>query len=110
MSVHLSEEQESNNVRNGHNKKTVLTVSGALPLAVPRYRRGSIELHLVEKYSRRLLGFDDQVIHWFAKRLSTRQIRASIRELYGVEASADLIALVPDAPLAILQTRIRRSF
>ena len=43
MAVHLSQEQESNNVRNGHNKKTVLTDSGALPLAVPRDRQGSFE-------------------------------------------------------------------
>lgn len=99
MDVHLSQEQESNNVRNGHNKKTVLTDSGSLPLAVPRDRQGSFEPRLVEKYSRRLPGFDDKVIHWFALGLSTRRIRASIRELYGIEVSADLIARVTDAVL-----------
>ena len=99
MAVHLAQEQESNNVRNGHNKKTVLTDSGSLPLAVPRDRQGSFEPRLVEKYSRRLPGFDDKVIHWFALGLSTRRIRASIRELYGIEVSADLIARVTDAVL-----------
>ena len=99
MDVHLSQAQESNNVRNGHNKKTVLTDSGSMPLAVPRDRQGSFEPRLVEKYSRRLPGFDDKVIHWFALGLSTRQIRASIRELYGIEVSADLIARVTDAVL-----------
>ena len=99
MDAHLAQEQESNNVRNGHNTKTVLTDSGSMPLAVPRDRQGSFEPRLVEKYSRRLPGFDDKVIHWFAQGLSTRRIRASIRELYGIEVSADLIARVTDAVL-----------
>lgn len=99
MAVHLSQAQESNNVRNGHNKKTVLTDSGSMPLAVPRDRQGSFEPRLVEKYSWRLPGFDDKVIHWFAMGLPTRRIRASIRELYGIEVSADLVARVTDAVL-----------
>ena len=98
MDVHLSqsEEQEVGNVRNGHNAKTVLTDRGAMALEVPRDRQSTFEPQLVEKYCRRLPGFDDKVIHLFARGMSIRRIREMIRELYGVSVSADLIARVTD--------------
>ena len=99
MDVHLSqpEERVSGNMRNGHNPKTVVTDSGPMPLEVPRDRQGTFEPQLVEKYCRRLPGFDDKVIHLFSRGMSTRRIRATVRELYGVEVSHDLIARVTDA-------------
>lgn len=96
MDVHLAQEQESDNVRNGHNAKTVLTDSGSMPLEVPRDRQGTFEPQLVEKYCRRLPGFDDKVVHLFAQGMTTRRIRTTVRELYGIDVSADLIARVTD--------------
>ena len=77
LDVHLAQERESDNVRNGHNAKTVLTDSGSMPLEVPRDRQGAFEPQLVEKYCRRLPGFDDKVIHLFAQGLTTRRIRTT---------------------------------
>lgn len=87
MDVHLSQPEEriAGNVRNGHNPKTVVTDSGPMPLEVPRDRQGTFEPQLVEKYCRRLPGFDDKVIHLFSRGLSTRRIRETVRELYGVK-------------------------
>ena len=101
MDEHLSQSaaQDQGNVRNGHNAKTVLTDSGSMPLEVPRDRQGTFEPQLIEKYARRLPGFDDKVIHLFARGMSTRRIRATVRELYGIDVSADLIARVTDAVL-----------
>ena len=99
MDAHLEQDQEVNNVRNGHNAKTVLTDSGSMPLEVPRDRQGTFEPQLIEKYARRLPGFDDKVIHLFARGMSTRRIREMVRELYGLDVSADLIARVTDAVL-----------
>ena len=101
MDVHLAQapEQQEGNVRNGHNAKTVLTDSGSMPLEVPRDRQGTFEPQLIEKYCRRLPGFDDKVIHLFSRGMSTRRIRAMVQELYGVDVSADLIARVTDAVL-----------
>jgi putative transposase len=99
MDEHLSrpEERISGNMRNGHNPKTVVTESGPMPLEVPRDRRGTFEPRLVEKYCRRLPGFDDKVIHLFSRGMSTRRIRETVREPCGVEVSHDLIARVTDA-------------
>ena len=101
MDEHLSQSaaQDAGNVRNGHNAKTVLTDSGSMPLEVPRDRQGTFEPQLIEKYARRLPGFDDKVIHLFAHGMSTRRIREMVRELYGIDVSADLIARVIDAVL-----------
>ena len=47
----------------------------------------------------RLDGFDDRIISLYARGLSVREIRAHLRELYGVEVSPDLISRVTDAVL-----------
>ena len=61
MEAHLEreDEEDAGNHRNGHNRKRVLTDSGAMDLEVPRDRLGKFEPQLVEKYARRLPGFDD---------------------------------------------------
>lgn len=84
-------------VRNGHSAKTVLTESGAMPLPIPRDRPSTFEPQWVEKYGRRLPGFDEQVIPMFAQGMSPRRIQALIHEWYGVSVSAALIARVTDA-------------
>lgn len=87
------------NCRNGYGRKRVMTDSGALDLAIPRDRRGSFEPQLIAKYQRRFPGFDEKIIAMYARGLSTREIAAHVEELYGIEASADLISTVTDAVL-----------
>ncbi len=99
MDVHLGGEGErdAGNHRNGHNRKWVLTDAGSMELEVPRDRLGSFEPRLVERYCRRLPGFDDKVISMYARGMTTREIRGHVRELYGVEVSPELISKVTDA-------------
>ena len=78
---------------------SVLTDDGALDLEVPRDRQGRFEPQLVEKYARRLPGFDDKVISMYARGMTTREIRAHVAELYGVTVSAELVSKVTDAVL-----------
>ena len=99
MDAHLEAEQTPDNRRNGHNRKRVLTDDGALDLEVPRDRAGRFEPQLVEKYARRLPGFDDKVISMYARGMTTREIRDHVAELYGVTVSAELISKVTDAVL-----------
>ena len=99
MDAHLEGEGSRGNHRNGHNRKRVLTDEGALDLAVPRDRAGRFEPQLVEKYCRRLPGFDDKVISMYARGMTTREIRGHVEELYGVSVSAELVSKVTDAVL-----------
>ena len=97
MDAHLAQASEAGNTRNGHNEKTVLTDTGSMRLRTPRDRMGTYEPQLVEKYVRRLPGFDEKVIKMFSCGMSTRRIRETVRELYGVEVSPDLISRVTES-------------
>ena len=98
MDHHLAQldELEAGNTRNGHNRKTVLTVSSAMPLGVPLDRRGTFEPQLIEKYARRLPDFDDKVIQLFAHGMTIRPMQRVLQELYGIDVSPELIAVICD--------------
>jgi transposase-like protein len=94
---------------NGHGSKTVVADDGELTIAVPRDRSGSFEPQVVPKGVSRLEGFDDRVISLYARGLSVHEIRGHLRELYGIEASADLISRVTDAVMEEVQERQNRA-
>jgi putative transposase len=87
----------SGNSRNGTTGKTLLTDVGAIDLVVPRDRNGSFEPQIVRKGQTRLKGFNERIIALYARGMTTRDIRAHLREIYGVEVSPDLISRVTDA-------------
>jgi putative transposase len=87
----------SGNSRNGSTSKRLLTEVGPVELAVPRDRAGSFDPKIVRKGQSRLDGFNDRIIALYARGLTTRDIRAHLREIYDVEVSPDLISRVTDA-------------
>ncbi len=105
MTAHLGYEKHdpagrgSGNSRNGTTGKTLLTDVGAVDLAVPRDRAGSFEPKIVRKGQTRLEGFNDRIIALYARGMTTRDIRAHLREMYDVDVSADLISRVTDGVL-----------
>jgi putative transposase len=99
MDVHLDNEAEAGvaNHRNGHSVKTVLTPEGSMELSIPRDRHGRFDPALIGKYRRRFPGFDDKIIALYARGMSTRDIQAHVREIYGVDISPDLVSAVTDS-------------
>jgi putative transposase len=95
----VSEGEKPGNRRNGYSKKTVLTENEAIDLAIPRDRRGNFEPQLIAKYQRRFPGFDEKLISMYARGMSVREIQGHLRDLYGIEASPQLISTVTDAVL-----------
>src|SRR5919202_880580 len=98
MDHHLAGEEPGNR-RNGYGKKTVLTDTGRIELAVPRDRQASFDPQLIARYQRRFPGFDDKIISMYARGMSTREIVGHLRDLYGIDISPDLISAVTDAVL-----------
>ena len=98
MDHHLAGEEPGNR-RNGYGRKTVLTDTGKIALAVPRDRQSSFDPQLIAKYQRRFPGFDDKIISMYARGMSTREIVGHLRDLYGIEVSPDLISAVTEAVL-----------
>src|ERR1700733_11762590 len=109
MTGHLGYEKHdpagrgSGNSRNGVMPKTVLTDVGAVDLAVPRDRNGTFEPRIVRKGQTRLEGFNDRIIALYARGITTRDIRAHLREMYDVDVSPALISRVTDGVLEELQ-------
>jgi putative transposase len=99
MDAHLEQDNErvAGNHRNGRSRKRVLTDTGQMEVSIPRDRQGRFDPQLIEKYRRRLPGFDDKVIALYARGMTTREIQAHVRELYAVEVSPELISKVTDA-------------
>ena len=99
MDHHLAGEDGAGNSRNGYGRKTVVTDTGKLDLAVPRDRQASFDPQLIAKYQRRFPGFDDKIVSMYARGMSTREIVGHLRDLYGIDVSPDLISAVTDAVL-----------
>src|SRR5829696_5207953 len=98
MEHHLAS-AETGNSRNGYGHKTVTTETGQIELEIPRDRQSTFDPQLIAKYHRRFPGFDDKIVSMYARGMSTREIVGHLRELYGIEVSADLVSAMTDAVL-----------
>jgi putative transposase len=86
----------TDNRRNGTSAKTVKSKHGEIELEIPRDRDSAFEPQIVKKHQRRFDGFDDLILSLYSRGLSTREIKAHIEEIYGVEVSPDLISSVTE--------------
>ena len=109
LTQHLGHEKHdlagrgSGNSRNGTTGKALLTEVGGIDLAVPRDRNASFAPQIVKKGQTRLDGFNDRIVALYARGMSTRDIRAHLREMYDIDVSPDLISRVTDAVVEELQ-------
>lgn len=101
LEAHLEQEgaEAAKNSRNGYSDKTVQTESGPVPIRVPRDRNGTFEPALVKKHQRRVEGFDEKVLALYARGMTTRDIQAHLKDLYGTDVSHELISKATDAVL-----------
>ena len=63
----------------------------------PATVKGEFEPILVPKHQRRLSGLDEKILGLYSRGMSTRDISAQLKELYGANISASLISEVTDA-------------
>lgn len=98
---HLGYEKNSKsgtaNSRNGFTSKTLRTEDGQFELQSPRDRDGSFDPQLVKKHQTRFTSMDDKILSLYAKGMTTREIVATFKEMYGADVSASLISKVTDA-------------
>jgi len=94
---HLEPPGGAGNTRNGSTPKTLVTEHGPVGIDTPRDRDGSFEPKIVKKRQRRFVGFDEKILALYSRGLSTRDIEAHLREIYGVNVGRDLISRVTDA-------------
>lgn len=87
--------------RNGYSKKTVTSSMGDIELDIPRDRQGDFEPVAVKKNQTDISSIEDQVLSMYAKGMSTRDISAHLENIYGVNASAEMISRMTDRILPI---------
>lgn len=104
MAEHLGREKhakatdgKSDNARNGTICKTVLTDTvGKVDIEVPRDRNGTFEPVIVKKRQCRLTDVDVIVLSLYAKGLTTGEISAHFKDIYGAEVSKETISRITD--------------
>lgn len=87
--------------RNGYSKKTVTSSAGEITLDIPRDRKGEFEPQIVKKNQTDISSIEDQVLSMYAKGMTTRDISTHLKDVYGVDASAEMISRMTDRILPI---------
>lgn len=86
---------------NGYSPKTVTSSMGPIDLDIPRDRKGEFEPKVVKKNQTNISDIEDQVLSMYAKGMTTRDISAHLWDVYGFDASAEMISYMTDRILPL---------
>lgn len=96
--------KETDNSRNGYSQKHLKTSFGDVDINVPRDRKGEFEPQLVKKHQTTLTGdIEEKILSMYAKGMSTNDIDAHIREIYGIEVSDSTISRITDKIIPVVK-------
>lgn len=84
------------NKRNGYSQKTVKSQFGELEVDIPRDRNGEFDPKIIPKYQRDISGIEEKVISLYARGMSTRDIHDQLKDIYGIELSAEMVSKITD--------------
>ena len=87
-------EKPTENRRNGKSSKTLRTDQGPMEIEVPRDRDGEFEPQIIQKHQREWRGFDEKILAMYSHGMSTQGIQATIKDIYNVDISAELVSRV----------------
>lgn len=87
--------------RNGYSKKTVVSSMGPINLDIPRDRKSEFNPQVIKKNQTDISSIEDQVLSMYAKGMTTRDISDHLKNVYGVDASAEMISHMTDRILPI---------
>ena len=96
---HTAEGRNSGNSRNGYSGKTLKTNLGDIALDVPRDRNSTFEPIAVPKHQRMSAKIEHAIITMYSRGMTTRDIEATIKDIYGIEVSEGSISNITSAIL-----------
>src|SRR2546421_1704297 len=89
---YASEGRGSGNSRNGVLAKTVRGDFGEVEIETPRDRNGEFDPKIVAKRQTSLGNFTETIISLYARGMTTREIEDHIKQIYGIEISAQFVS------------------
>jgi len=95
--------KQTDNRRNGHSKKTVISEYGDTELRIPRDREGEHEPLMVRKHQKNLTGIEEQIIALYSKGMTVRDIQDHLNQLYGITVSPILISNVTNKLMPLIK-------
>lgn len=95
-------EKLGTNRRNGYSKKTLKSELGPMEINIPRDRNSAFEPKLVPKHQRTINGIEEKIISLYATGMTTRDISEQVKELYGVEMSAETVSNITNRVLPLV--------
>ena len=94
--------KETDNSRNGHSSKRLKTSFGEVEVAVPRDRKGEFEPQLLKKHQTSISqDIEEKILSMYAKGMTTSDVEAHIRDVYGLEVSDTTVSRITDKILPI---------
>ena len=89
--------KNTDNSRNGYSSKTLRTSFGDVDVAVPRDRKGEFEPQLLKKNQTSISQeIEEKILSMYAKGMTTSDIEAHIRDIYGIEVSDTTVSRITD--------------
>jgi putative transposase len=95
--------RNTGNSRNGSYPKKVRTSTGEVEVEVPRNRNGDYEPQILKKHPTSTHELEDKIIAMYAKGMTTRDIEAHLRDMYGVEASSSTISTITNKVMPLVE-------
>ena len=94
--------KDTDNSRNGHSSKTLRTSFGDVDVSVPRDRKGEFEPQVLKKNQTSVSqDIEEKILSMYAKGMTTGDIEAHIRDIYGIEISDTTISRITDKILPL---------
>lgn len=92
----------TDNSRNGHSSKTLRTSYGDVEVAVPRDRKGEFDPQVLKKNQTSISqDIEEKILSMYAKGMTTGDIEAHIRDIYGIDVSDTTVSRITDKILPI---------
>ena len=97
-------DKDTDKSRNGHSSKRLRTSFGDVEISVPRDRKGEFEPQVLKKNQTSICqDIEEKILFMYVKGMSTSDIGAHIRDIYGVEVSDTTVSRITDKRLPIVK-------
>lgn len=90
-------ESGTTNSRNGHSRKTLKTSVGKIDVNIPRDRNGEFEPRILPKNQTSIsTTIESKIVSMYAKGMTTSDIQAHIKDIYGMDISDTTVSRITD--------------